>query len=199
MYCRNCGQQVSDQAEFCTSCGQRPAGGSRHCPSCGAETLPAAQVCVKCGARLPAGQKELSTTLLLSIFLGVFGVDRFYLGYIGLGVLKLITLGGCGIWAVVDVVLIILRKLPDAQGNPLREAPSDLPVGNRDWSTAMLLSFFLGFLGVDRFYLGETGLGILKLVTLGGCGIWKIVDIVLIALNKLPDADGRALRMTGPA
>jgi len=199
MYCRNCGQPLADQAEFCTSCGQRTSGGSQHCPSCGAETLPAAQVCVNCGAKLPAGQKELSTALLLSIFLGVFGVDRFYLGYIGLGVLKLITLGGCGIWAVVDVVLITLRKLPDAEGSPLREASSDLPVGNRDWSTAMLLSFFLGFLGVDRFYLGQTGLGLLKLVTLGGCGIWKIVDIVLIALNKLPDADGRALRMARPA
>jgi len=217
MYCRNCARQLADNAVFCVSCGQRPQAGTRFCSNCGSELAPGTEFCSQCGAHMVAGGaqelasvggsgpvsagggKDLGTAAVLSMFLGVFGVDRFYLGYIGLGVLKLITLGGCGIWAVVDVVLIILRKLPDAQGNPLREAPSDLPVGNRDWSTAMLLSFFLGFLGVDRFYLGETGLGILKLVTLGGCGIWKIVDIVLIALNKLPDADGRALRMTGPA
>jgi len=67
-------------------------------------------------------------------------------------------------------------------------------VGQKDWTTALLLSIFTGLLGLDRFYLGYTGLGILKLVTLGGCGVWKLVDIILIAMNKLPDAQGYPLR-----
>lgn len=56
---------------------------------------------------------------LLSWFLGVFGIDRFYLGYVGVGIAKLFTLGGLGIWALIDFILIISKKLPDFHGNPL--------------------------------------------------------------------------------
>jgi len=63
--------------------------------------------------------KPFTTTLILSIVLGGLGIDRFYLGYTMLGILKLITGGGLGIWWLVDVILIAMRKLPDAQGQPL--------------------------------------------------------------------------------
>ena len=64
---------------------------------------------------------------------------------------------------------------------------------SKEWMTTLLLSILLGGLGVDRFYLGYTGLGIAKLITLGGCGIWSIIDIVLVAMRKMTDADGRPL------
>lgn len=63
--------------------------------------------------------KTYVAAILLSFFLGTFGVDRFYLGHVGIGIGKLLTLGGCGIWALVDFILIVLRKVNDGDGRPL--------------------------------------------------------------------------------
>ncbi len=49
------------------------------------------------------------------------------------------------------------------------------------WVLTLVMSIIFGQLGVDRFIMGHIGLGILKLLTLGGCGIWWIIDIILIA------------------
>ncbi len=52
---------------------------------------------------------------------------------------------------------------------------------DKKWLTALLLSILIGSLGVDRFYMGHVGLGILKLITFGGLGIWWLIDLILIA------------------
>lgn len=65
-------------------------------------------------------RREWLTALLLSIFLGPFGVDRFYVGKVGTGVLKLLVLGGFGIWTIIDVIYIALRRFDDKEGLPLR-------------------------------------------------------------------------------
>ena len=61
---------------------------------------------------------------------------------------------------------------------------------DKDWTTLLILSVLLGGFGVDRFYAGHIGLGVLKLLTLGGCGIWALIDIILVATGKFSDADG---------
>ena len=62
-------------------------------------------------------RKNKLTAILLSIFTGCLGIDRFYLGYIGLGVLKLLTAGGLGFWALIDLIMICTGYLRPADGS----------------------------------------------------------------------------------
>ncbi len=64
-------------------------------------------------------QKDWLVTLLLCIFLGGFGVHRFYTGHVAIGLVQLFTLGGCGIWALVDLILIITGSYTDNYRRPL--------------------------------------------------------------------------------
>jgi hypothetical protein len=97
-----------------------------YCPNCGAEVSEKAVLCVKCGVSLKPESAEIIgegkdwlTTLLLCWFLGVFGVHRFYTKSTGIGVIQLLTLGGCGIWALIDFIMIIVGSFRDGDGNKL--------------------------------------------------------------------------------
>jgi TM2 domain-containing membrane protein YozV len=61
-------------------------------------------------------EKSRLVTLLLAFFLGVFGAHRFYVGKIGTGILQLITIGGLGIWCLVDLIIILLGSFRDKEG-----------------------------------------------------------------------------------
>jgi hypothetical protein len=65
--------------------------------------------------------KQFMITLLLALFAGSFGAHRFYTGHILFGVIQLCTLGGCGVWALIDIIMIITGKYTDAQGRPLQK------------------------------------------------------------------------------
>jgi len=79
---------------------------------------------------------------------------------------------------------------------PRPPTPMVLPEGTSDkeWLPALLLCIFLGGFGVHRFYVGKTGSGIAQLVTFGGCGLWSLFDLIMIAVGKFTDAEGRTLR-----
>jgi len=67
-------------------------------------------------------------------------------------------------------------------------------ISTKSWNIALFLSLFLGFLGADRIYLNQTGLGIAKLITLGGYGAWWIIDVALLLTGQMKDDMGRKIR-----
>ena len=85
-----------------------------------------------------------------------------------------------------------LIRLEDGVHFPAQDVPG--LYSNKEWTVTLLLSFFLGGLGADRFYLGHTGLGVIKLLTCGGLGIWALIDLILIVLEKVTDSGGLPLR-----
>ncbi len=100
-----------------------------YCSNCGKEVSDKAVVCIHCGVALkpefnPSGEPEVDgfdwlVTLLLCVFLGSLGIHRFYTKNIGIGVVQLVTLGGCGIWTLIDLILIIVDGYHDGYGRPL--------------------------------------------------------------------------------
>ena len=66
------------------------------------------------------GEKGFVPALLLCLFLGGFGLHRFYVGKVGTGILMLFTLGGLGIWTLIDIVMIVVGSFRDKQGLTLR-------------------------------------------------------------------------------
>ena len=68
--------------------------------------------------------------------------------------------------------------------------------GNSEKSfvATLILCILLGWLGVHRFYVGKTGTGILMLLTLGGLGIWNLVDIIMIAVQTFKDSKGLLIK-----
>lgn len=75
----------------------------------------------------------------------------------------------------------------------LRELAKAKKESDKSWLVAFLLSAFLGYFGIDRFYLGYIWSAILKLITFGGFGIWWMVDLILLLTDKLSDADNGAV------
>ncbi|MBV1850304.1 TM2 domain-containing protein [Catellatospora tritici] len=66
-------------------------------------------------------------------------------------------------------------------------------MNSKSWLVTVLLCFFLGVLGVHRFYVGKVGTGILQLITFGGLGVWTFIDFIMILIGKFNDKQGQPL------
>lgn len=71
--------------------------------------------------------------------------------------------------------------------------PSGDPISPKSRTVAAVLAFFLGFLGVHRFYVGKVGTGVVQLLTGGGLGVWTLVDFIMILVGSFKDKEDRAL------
>lgn len=80
--------------------------------------------------------------------------------------------------------------LRDAPARIKKPAGGEKSMKTKSKQTALFFSSFTGVLGVDRFYLGYTALGVLKLLTVGGVGIWALIDFIRIGVDSLRPADG---------
>lgn len=98
MFCSKCGKEIHDEAVICVHCG-----------------------CAVENKSVTEGEKSWLATLLLCFFLGGLGVHRFYTGHIGIGVVQLLTAGGCGIWTLIDFIFILLGKFKSADGKLLQK------------------------------------------------------------------------------
>lgn len=138
MYCRDCGQLISNDSLKCTNCGTRKGLGDNYCYRCGSRIKSnSIEVCEFCGAKLNNNIDELNIKIknkllagLLALFLGAMGIHRFYLGYIKIGIVQLslwilgyftggITWVIVQIWALIESILIFLGKIKDSEGNDL--------------------------------------------------------------------------------
>lgn len=150
MYCRNCGVQLSNTADFCVKCGAAVGNGMNYCPNCGRRANPNADVCIGCGIALhrypnyrseyngyqnyrnaySTPQKSKIIAGLLGIFLGGLGIHNFYLGYKGKAIAQLlISVLSFGflaiissIWGLIEGILILVGTIDcDANGVPLKD------------------------------------------------------------------------------
>ena len=84
-----------------------------------------------------------------------------------------------------------------ATERPMGTMPSQGQVSPKGYVPAILICLFLGGLGVHRFWVGKIGTGILQLLTLGGLGIWALIDLVMIICGKFTDKEGRLIKSEG--
>ena len=85
---------VSRQQSFCGECGHGMSPKAPNCSSCGAQNSAAME---------PVSHKSMVPAALLCFFLGTFGIHRFYVGKIIIGILMILTLGGLGIWVLIEL------------------------------------------------------------------------------------------------
>ena len=101
-YCLECAEPINVRAEICPKCGVRQ------------------QVVYGKSTERQEQEKRWIVSLVLCWFFGFLGAHRFYTGHTGIGIVQLLTLGGCGIWWLIDFIILLVGSFRDVDGNPIR-------------------------------------------------------------------------------
>jgi len=129
-------------------------------------------------------QRHFLAVFFLSFMWGMFGVDRFYMGLVGTGILKLITLGGFGFWALIDIALIMTGAMKDKQGRDM------LQVAEYKKFAGKTVLWFAIILGATVLITGLLGiLSIYTLITALQSGDLQNNLTNLLPAGVLPDTD----------
>ncbi len=207
--CEQCQASLKDGAAFCDQCGSatslaapapsnsdatatdpaagpatsgpaaHPVAGPAACPRCGAALAPGAGFCASCGAPAASSGSSSATTQWIVRIPGQADVGANF--------------------ATLQAWVRERRVQPNTMvvdpTNHMLIAAKQIPglFSEKEWVTALILSILLGGLGVDRFYLGQVGLGIGKLLTFGGFGVWWLIDVILFATRSVRDQNGLPL------
>lgn len=106
---------------YCTACGKQIHESAVACPGCGAPQQARQPVVVSAPAAASATDKRILPAALLCGFLGVFGAHRFYVGKAGTAIAMLLTIGGLGVWVMIDFILIVTGSFKDENGVRITE------------------------------------------------------------------------------
>ena len=184
-YCRNCGLVIPAEAQKCPFCDS--ASGGNYCHKCGSGTTSADTVCSVCSSPLtirpnigyipsqpPATQQNYGQQNRQQYAPPQQNRQQYNNGH-----------------------MYGNNQYGNPYGNPYGNQYGNNMYGNsgaHDWLTTLLLCIFIGTLGVHRFYTKNYVAGVIQLLTGGMCGIWWLIDIIMIVTDSYTDGDGNKLK-----
>lgn len=114
MYCKHCGKEIEENAKFCTNCGAAQTDAAPQQP-----VINVINQNTNVNSNVGYIHKRKWVAFFLCLFLGYFGVHRFYVGKVGTGIIWLLTFGLCGIGWLLDLIIILFGGFRDKIGQPL--------------------------------------------------------------------------------